>query len=208
MEIIEWTTIYNTSWNLLCWCNVLRWIRCFCDVTLSVYCMILLWASIPKAKVVGSNPTVARHIFQACPVWIYTQSNITQAIYNTFQLKCNSCFKSVPWIFQLAFILFRICFTFYLGHFRAWNNSQSPINDGKKLFTWPVPKSWIFNHTSHGCRSPRTATLGTLCQATPLLQVHALERVWNLKFIPSFPWKILGWSECNQGCIYICKRKL
>jgi hypothetical protein len=32
-------------------------------------------------KVVGSNPTVARHIFQACPVWIYTQSNITQASY-------------------------------------------------------------------------------------------------------------------------------
>ena len=31
------------------------------------------WASIPK--VVGSNPTVARHIFQACPVWIYTQVN-------------------------------------------------------------------------------------------------------------------------------------
>jgi hypothetical protein len=22
---------------------------------------------------------VARHMFQACPVWIYTQSNITQA---------------------------------------------------------------------------------------------------------------------------------
>ena len=34
------------------------------------------WASIPK--VVGSNPTVARHIFQAYPVWIYSQSNITQ----------------------------------------------------------------------------------------------------------------------------------
>ena len=33
------------------------------------------WASIPK--VVGSIPTVVRHIFQACPVWIYTQSNIT-----------------------------------------------------------------------------------------------------------------------------------
>jgi hypothetical protein len=26
------------------------------------------------------DPTVARHIFQACPVWIYTQSNITQAL--------------------------------------------------------------------------------------------------------------------------------
>jgi hypothetical protein len=30
----------------------------------------------------GSNPTVARHIFQACPVWIYTQSNITEASYS------------------------------------------------------------------------------------------------------------------------------
>ena len=38
------------------------------------------WASIPK--VVGSIPTVARHVFQACPVWIYTQSNITQASYS------------------------------------------------------------------------------------------------------------------------------
>jgi hypothetical protein len=28
------------------------------------------------------NPTVARHIFQALPVWIYTQSNITQASLN------------------------------------------------------------------------------------------------------------------------------
>ena len=36
------------------------------------------WASIPK--VVGSIPTVVRHIFQACPVWIYTQSNITSII--------------------------------------------------------------------------------------------------------------------------------
>jgi hypothetical protein len=25
----------------------------------------------------GGSPTVARHIFQPCPVWIYTQSNIT-----------------------------------------------------------------------------------------------------------------------------------
>jgi hypothetical protein len=28
-------------------------------------------------KVVGSIPTVARHIFQVCPVWIYIQGNIT-----------------------------------------------------------------------------------------------------------------------------------
>ena len=36
------------------------------------------WASIPK--VVGSIPTVARHIFQACSVWIYTQSNSTSIV--------------------------------------------------------------------------------------------------------------------------------
>ena len=39
------------------------------------------WASIPK--VVGSNPTVARHIFQACPVWIYTQSSNYIQLQNT-----------------------------------------------------------------------------------------------------------------------------
>jgi hypothetical protein len=33
------------------------------------------WASIPK--VVGSIATVARKMFQACRVWIYTQSNYT-----------------------------------------------------------------------------------------------------------------------------------
>ena len=37
----------------------------------------LACTSIPKVVAVGSIPTVARHIFQAFPVWIYTQSNIT-----------------------------------------------------------------------------------------------------------------------------------
>ena len=68
-----------------------------CDVTLSVYPHRVSfknmpghggnrvaqlgehWASIPK--VVGSIPTVAGHIFQAHPVWIYTQSNITNIIF-------------------------------------------------------------------------------------------------------------------------------
>ena len=48
----------------LCWCNV-----GYCVAQLAEH-----WASIPK--VVGSIPTVVRYIFQACPVWIYTQSNI------------------------------------------------------------------------------------------------------------------------------------
>jgi hypothetical protein len=29
---------------------------------------------------------VARHIFQACPVWIYTQSNITNIVYHILQI--------------------------------------------------------------------------------------------------------------------------
>jgi hypothetical protein len=37
-------------------------------------------ASIPK--VVGSIPTVARHLFQACPVWIYTLRVTSQASYS------------------------------------------------------------------------------------------------------------------------------
>ena len=47
-----------------------------CFATLSVYPH---GASIPK--VVGSNPTVARYIFQACPVWIYNQCSNTYIIY-------------------------------------------------------------------------------------------------------------------------------
>jgi hypothetical protein len=35
---------------------------------------------------------VARHIFQACPVWIYTQTNITQAFkQNVWQKLQNNC---------------------------------------------------------------------------------------------------------------------
>ena len=66
---------------------------------LSIYMMVLCtqvnkmyviatWASIPK--VVGSNPTVARHIFQACPVWIYTQSrNYIHQVLSSYHLTNN-----------------------------------------------------------------------------------------------------------------------
>ena len=43
-----------------------------CDVTLSVYPHRASLKNMPIWL-----PTVVRHIFQACPVWIYTQSNIT-----------------------------------------------------------------------------------------------------------------------------------
>jgi hypothetical protein len=57
-----------------------------CDVTLSVQ---------------GLIPTVARHIFQSCPVWIYTiQSNITNIIftrvYNTNTEKKHTVYLLKP----------------------------------------------------------------------------------------------------------------
>jgi hypothetical protein len=56
----------------------------------------VIWASIPK--VVGSIPAVVRHIFQACPVWIYTQSNITSIIFTW--VHCTNTEKS--WMLQVV----------------------------------------------------------------------------------------------------------
>jgi hypothetical protein len=65
-----------------------------CDVTLSVYphwailkiyLTTVVFHGIPK--VVGSIPTVVRHIF---PVWIYTQSNITSIIVYVFVYFTNT----------------------------------------------------------------------------------------------------------------------
>jgi type IV secretory pathway VirB3-like protein len=41
--------------------------------------VMLLWVYIHTAQ--ASIPTVAMHIFQACAMWIYTQSNITDIIF-------------------------------------------------------------------------------------------------------------------------------
>ena len=75
--------LWNTSPMLCQLSYAVRSVR-VCDITYSnrpdrVAQLAEHWASIPK--VVGSIPTVVRHIFQACPVWIYTQSNITSTIY-------------------------------------------------------------------------------------------------------------------------------
>ena len=59
-------------------------------------------ASIPK--VVGSNPTVARHIFQACPVWIYTQSNISERYYRAWSKIASFYFKYVSRTRSQSFI--------------------------------------------------------------------------------------------------------
>ena len=63
------------------------------------------WASIPK--VVSSNPTVVRHIFQACPVWIYTQSNITSIIYSTVDISVTVV------IYLLYYLYFLSCVTLF-----------------------------------------------------------------------------------------------
>ena len=56
-----------------------------CDATLSVYPHRASLKNMPDhggegRRFVGWIPTVVRHIFQACPVWIYTQSSITSSI--------------------------------------------------------------------------------------------------------------------------------
>jgi hypothetical protein len=47
---------------------------------------MLLWVYIHTGQAwkicLATVGYMVRHIFQACPVWIYTQSNITQASYS------------------------------------------------------------------------------------------------------------------------------
>ena len=63
------------------------------------------WASIPK--VVGSIPTVVRHIFQACPVWIYTQSNKTNIdnMHQGYHPKVNTNVKKLALLFAIQHLL-------------------------------------------------------------------------------------------------------
>jgi hypothetical protein len=51
---------------------------------------------------------VAKHIFQACPVWIYTQSNITQAFRTMFVASLRSINASI-YFFVDGFRFFRRC---------------------------------------------------------------------------------------------------
>ena len=51
------------------------------------------------STLVGSIPTVPRHTFQACPVWIYTQSNITNIISVNCNQESTKCiFMAVCWL--------------------------------------------------------------------------------------------------------------
>jgi hypothetical protein len=56
---------------------------------------MLVWCYSECPKVAGSIPTVARHIFQACAVWIYTQGNITQASTNVLLFANGVHFNSL-----------------------------------------------------------------------------------------------------------------
>jgi hypothetical protein len=47
-------------------------------------------------------PTVVRHIFEACPVWIYTQSNITSIIPLLFFLQ--SYYEDISLILYIYYI--------------------------------------------------------------------------------------------------------
>jgi hypothetical protein len=62
-----------------------------CDVTLSVYPHR---ASLKTHRGRAYFPTVAGHIFQARPVWIYTQSNITNIVFiDVYRFNCMNLFN-------------------------------------------------------------------------------------------------------------------
>jgi hypothetical protein len=69
--------------------NFVHWIRMMLVMLLGVYIhteqawkICLTTVGIEPTTFSCSIPTVVRHIFQACPVWIYTQSNITSIMFN------------------------------------------------------------------------------------------------------------------------------
>jgi hypothetical protein len=86
--------VFLISWLLQSWCKLKYYyffsvlVLCtqvnydLCDVTLIVYPHL------------ASLKTVARHIFQAYPVWIYTQSNITNIKYY--------CWHTLVWCQSLS----------------------------------------------------------------------------------------------------------
>jgi hypothetical protein len=65
--------LFNTGFQ-----SALQQLKIVCDVTLSVYPHR---ASLKNMPGHGGNRTYDLHIFQARPVWIYTQSNITNIIF-------------------------------------------------------------------------------------------------------------------------------
>ena len=94
------------------------------------------WASIPK--VVGSIPTVARHIFRACPVWIYTQSNIasikTYISKKLFKIEYYRYF-----ILSIAFSIYLTCHSFLFHMVKKILSKKMRICTAKTIPYYLVP---------------------------------------------------------------------
>jgi hypothetical protein len=109
-------------------------------------------------KVVGSIPTVARHIFQACPVWIYTQSNITEKFHrpvfvlggktflNRYILERLKYHRSGLWVrvwpFCLPFLLTSACLPVISTHFPTVNHGLRLHVKDKRVRLFSVYYSW------------------------------------------------------------------
>jgi hypothetical protein len=69
---------------------------------------------------------VARHIFQACPVWICTQSNITQASYSFAKAQsCQTFNQNMVLLFVFSFSSFALSST--IGQFYLSFNTIPPF---------------------------------------------------------------------------------
>ena len=85
---------------------------------------------VPSMSMLSNNnhdsiPTVVRHIFQACPVWICTQSNITSVIVLLHDFK---------------YFLFKNCFNHFIKFLNLWSTIFGPV---------PRPGPYLYLHCLH-----------------------------------------------------------
>jgi hypothetical protein len=103
---------------------------------------------------------VARHIFQACPVWIYTQSNITNiicyiiiqsihinyhtVIYDGCTFTCISevIYLQVQVIFLLLVRIFPLNFSFYLNYYNCLFSFLGKYFLRSQKFSWTNGPAW------------------------------------------------------------------
>ena len=159
-----------------------RWIWCLWYITYSnrpdrVAQLVEQWASVPK--VVGSIPTVARHIFQPCPVLIYTQSNITSIKTKVILISCYMCWRLLLFLscnFPEHSIIFNI------NIISQSNNDNNNSHQGpphqiclRASSSSVIPLLFVWNYLN-------LFVLSLLCtRCTHSLHPHCTQKIMNTK---------------------------
>jgi hypothetical protein len=136
---------------------------------------------------------VARHIFQACPVWIYTQSNITQAynndIFGKFSVRGN-----FSWVETGLKRAFRFSLTFCNILFLGFNVSSQIIS------------SFLFlsyaNFPSYGMRYVMKLQneIYVILKVTEHLWVLILPKIFLLVSVKALDYSSTIWPSLDEKC--------